>query len=94
MFKQRKYVSQSGKEYTFQHPGVRSASQISDRCKNKHGVQQEYKIAEEMMQHVIVSPKITWDYFGDNKQEFNDVIGAAASFMEGVDDDKSNADEG
>jgi hypothetical protein len=87
-FKQKKFNSKSGKEYTFQFPGVRFASQISDRIKNKYGVQMEEKLGDELMKHVIVDPKLTWDSFGDDKKEFNEVISAAYLFLEGEDEDE------
>ncbi|NQX67982.1 hypothetical protein HQN90_17815 [Paenibacillus alba] len=90
-FKQKTYTSKSGKEYRFQFPGVRAAAQISDRIKNKFGVPQEEKIAEEMMKHVIVSPKLTFDSF-ESKKEFNDVITEAYRFLEGDDDEVENDD--
>ncbi|QOS97550.1 hypothetical protein JNUCC42_13210 [Brevibacterium sp. JNUCC-42] len=94
MFKQKKYTSTSGNVYTFQHPGVRSATQIGDRTKNKYGVQLEEKIADEMFKYVIVDPKVSWDYFGDNKQEFNEVVGGALKFVEGMDDDEEEESNG
>lgn len=86
-FKHKQYTSKSGKAYTFQFPGVRAAAQISDRVKNRFGVPQEEKLAEEMMKNVIVEPKVNWDYFGNDKREFNDVIAAAFQFLEGADED-------
>ncbi|MCR8636183.1 MULTISPECIES: hypothetical protein [Paenibacillus] len=91
-FKQKEYTSRSGKQYTFQFPGVRAAAQISDRVKNKFGVPLEEKLAEEMMKNVIVDPKISWDYFGSDKKEFNDVIAASFRFLEGEDEESANAD--
>jgi hypothetical protein len=85
-FKHKKFTSKSGKEYTFQFPGVRAAAQISDRVKNRFGVPQDEKLADEMMKNVIIEPKVSWDYFGSDKKEFNDVIVSAFRFMEGEDD--------
>lgn len=87
-FKQKDFKSTSGKEYKFQFPGMRAAAQISDRTKNKHGQPQEEKLGDEMMKHVIVSPKLNWDSFGSEKKEFNEVITAAYKFLEGVDEDE------
>jgi hypothetical protein len=89
-FKQKNYTSRSGKSYTFQFPGVRAAAQISDRVKNKFGVPQEERLAEEMMKTVIVEPKISWDYFGSDKKEFNDVIAASFRFLEGEDEETAD----
>ncbi|WP_036646900.1 hypothetical protein [Paenibacillus pini] len=92
-FKQKDFTSKGGKAYKFQFPGMRAASQISDRTKNKHGIPQEEKLGDEMMKHVIVQPKLSWDSFGDNKKEFNEVITAAYHFLEGVDEDEDEGEE-
>ncbi|TDF92166.1 hypothetical protein [Paenibacillus piri] len=91
-FKQKQYTSRSGKQYTFQFPGVRAAAQISDRIKNKFGIPSEEKLAEEMMKSVIVEPKLSWDSFGGDKKEFNDVIAASFRFLEGEDEEPADAD--
>lgn len=91
-FKQKKYTSKSGKEYTFQFPGVRFAAQISDRIKNKHGIASEEKMGDELMKHVIVQPKLTWDSFED-KKEFNEVMEAAYLFLEGADEETPDAED-
>lgn len=59
----------NGTEYVFQFPGLRAANEISDRSKNQFGVVQQTKIQEELFNHVIVSPKVGWDYFEQEKPE-------------------------
>ncbi len=85
IFKQQVYTSSSGKKYTLQHPGVRTAANITDTCKDRYGNPMESKLAPHMMKTVIVSPKLTWDSFGSDKKEFNEVITVAYSFLQGED---------
>ncbi|MDR9857873.1 hypothetical protein RJP21_30220 [Paenibacillus sp. VCA1] len=84
MFKQKNYKSKLGKEYTFQHPGVRMVSKINDACKNKHGVVLEERLAEEVLKHVIVAPKLKIESF-DEYSEYSEVINAAYTFITGQD---------
>lgn len=85
VFKQKKFTSQSGKDYVFQFPGIRSITKINDRIKNKYGVTSDEKLAEEMMSHVIVEPKVSFEYFGEDYSEFSEVIQAAYMFATGQD---------
>lgn len=67
-FEQRKEVI-NGTEYVFQFPGLRAANEISDRAKNQFGVVQQTKMQDEYFAHVVVSPKVSWDYFENEKPE-------------------------
>ncbi|MEC0092886.1 hypothetical protein [Paenibacillus macquariensis] len=90
-FKQKKFTSKTKEaEYTFQHPGVRTVSKIKDAAMNKHGVVLEERLAEEVLKHVIVSPKMKIDDFDDYK-EYTEVINAAYAFISGQDDDEDGA---
>lgn len=95
-FKQKNFTSKSDKQYVFQHPGVRMVSKINDSSKNKHGVVMEERLSEEILKHVIVSPKLKIDDFSDY-QEYNEVINAAYAFISGLDqdgDEDGNQQEG
>lgn len=71
-------------DYVFQFPGLRAANEISDRCKNQFGVVQQTKIQEELFNHVIVSPKVDWDYFEQHKPEdYAQVIKIANEVFQG-----------
>jgi len=94
MFKQRKFVSSKGKEYTLQFPGIRKVTQIRDRAKNKHGVPSDERIADDVLEHVVVSPKMRIEDFGDDIGEFNEVIGAAVKFINGIEDDPDDQSTG
>ncbi|OXL83181.1 hypothetical protein BCV73_08890 [Paenibacillus sp. SSG-1] len=91
-FKQKNYTSKSGKEYTFQHPGVRTISKINDASKNKHGVVLEERLAEEILKSVVVAPKLKIDDFSDYS-EFSEVINAAYSFVTGQDKQEGDGDD-
>lgn len=91
-FKQKKFVSKSGKEYMLQHPGVRAVTKITDRVKNKHGIPLDERLAEEMLQHVVVNPKLRIDDF-ESYRELTEVVGAAFAFITGQDDDSQTDDD-
>jgi hypothetical protein len=84
----QKIVEVEGIEYTLQHPGHREATRIQDRVQLGEGKVSTEKYYEELMKHVIVSPKTSWDYFdGNEKKEiegvdgFEDVMKEAADFL-------------
>lgn len=89
VFKQKNFTSKSNKQYVFQHPGVRMVSKINDASKNKHGVVMEERLSEEVLKHVIVSPKMSLDDFTDYG-ELREVINAAYAFITGQDQDGDN----
>jgi hypothetical protein len=84
MVKQKQITTKSGKEYTLQHPGVRSVTKITDRIKNKHGVPSDEKMADEMLTHVVVDPKVRLDDFEDYA-EMSELVGKAFAFITGQD---------
>ncbi|KEQ22877.1 hypothetical protein [Paenibacillus tyrfis] len=90
MFKQKEFTSESGKKYVFQFPGIRAVTRIKDRVKNKYGIAQDEKAADEILAHVIVEPKMKMEDFGDDINEFNEVIGAAIRFMNGLEDEEDD----
>lgn len=90
-FKQKNYTSESGEHYVFQHPGVRMVSKINDSSKNKYGVVMEERLSEEILKHVIVSPKKKIDDFTDY-QDYQEVINAAYAFISGQDQEGDKND--
>lgn len=84
-FKQKEITTKSGKTYTLQHPGVRNVTRINDRVKNKHGVNSEEKICDEMFKHVVVQPKVTIDDFEDYG-EMVEIANKAFYFVTGTPD--------
>ncbi|WP_211750359.1 hypothetical protein [Paenibacillus sp. Marseille-Q4541] len=91
-FKQKNFESKKGNKYKFQHPGVRIVSKINDSSKNKHGVVMEERLAEEMLKHVIVEPKMKIDDF-ETYKEYSEVINAAYAFISGEDEDGDKGDD-
>ncbi|WP_340004423.1 hypothetical protein MHH52_21830 [Paenibacillus sp. FSL K6-0276] len=85
-FQQKKVKTKSGKEYTLQHPGVRNVTKITDRVKNKHGIPSDERLAEEMLQHVIVEPKMRLDDF-ESYMEMTEIVGKAFAFITGQDNE-------
>lgn len=94
-FKQKNFTSKSGKTYVFQRPGARAMTKITDRVKNKFGVPQDERLAEEMLQHVVVDPKTKIDDF-ETYAELNEVVSAAYQFASGQEeeDDDDQQDGG
>ncbi|GGF77228.1 hypothetical protein GCM10010912_22900 [Paenibacillus albidus] len=84
-FKQKEITTKSGGKYTLQHPGVRNVTRINDRIKNKHGVNSEERICEEMFKHVVVMPKMGIDDFEEYK-EMVEVANKAYFFITGTPD--------
>lgn len=84
-FKQKQITAKSGKEYTLQHPGVRNVTRINDRVKNKHGVNSEERICDEMFKHVVVQPKVGIEDFEDYG-EMVEVANKAYYFITGTPD--------
>ncbi|MEK3824429.1 hypothetical protein [Paenibacillus sp. FSL K6-1558] len=89
IFKQKDFKSENGTEYVFQHPGVRMISKINDQSKNKFGVVSEERLAELMLKHVVVTPKVTIDDFTDY-EEYSAVINNAYAFITGKGDENDN----
>lgn len=92
-YKQKTFTSKSGKEYTFQHPGVRAVSRINDAAKNKHGIVSEEKLSEEMLRLVIVAPKMKIDDFEDYS-EYSEVINKAYAWVAGQEEDDDDQQTG
>lgn len=92
-FKQKNHTSKAGNNYVFQFPGVRTVSKINDASKNKFGVVMEERLADEMLKHVIVEPKMKIDDFV-SYQEYSEVINAAYAFISGMDGESDDQQAG
>ncbi|MGG3450183.1 hypothetical protein [Domibacillus aminovorans] len=84
----QKIVEVEGTEYTLQHPGHREATRIQDRVQTGEGKFSTEKFYEELMKHVIVSPKVNWEYFDGNEAKgieghdgFDELMKEAAAFL-------------
>ncbi len=81
-FEQRKETINET-EYTFQFPGVRAANEIADRAKNADGVLMQTKLQEELWKHVVVSPKVSFDYFEEKMDDYAKVLEVAQEVFNG-----------
>lgn len=98
-FAQKEITTKAGNKFTLQFPGVRQVTKITDRIKNKHGVASDERLAEEMLSHVVVEPKMKMDDFKGPAgfKELGEVVSNAYAFItgndEGFDDDKDSEEE-
>ena len=94
-FAQKQFTSKAGNKYTFQFPGVRQVTKITDRIKNKFGGASDEKLAEEMLSHVVVEPKQKMDDFKgpSGYKELGEVVGAAYAFITGNDEADDSEEE-
>ncbi|MCY1690739.1 hypothetical protein OVA29_08725 [Exiguobacterium sp. SL14] len=73
----------NGTKYTFQFPGLRAVNEITDRTKNQHGIVQQTKMQEEFFKHIIVEPKVSFDYFDDKPDDYKAVMEIANEVFQG-----------
>lgn len=69
-----------GVEYTFQFPGVKATIELLDRCKNRFDNIVESAYYEEIMENVIVDPKVDWDYWEEHAG-LREVMALADNFL-------------
>lgn len=81
-FEQRKKEI-NGTEYTFQFPGVRAANEMADRSKNENGVVMQTKLQEEYWKHIVVDPKVSFDYFDEKSDDYAKVLEVAGEVFNG-----------
>lgn len=80
----QKTVTIDEKEYVLQHPGVRAGVQLRDRAKDINGNLVEEKFYDELMKHVIVSPRVSWDTADEmGNAAFNELMKEASTFLMG-----------
>lgn len=80
----QKVVTVEEKEYTLQHPGVRAGVQLRDRAKDFNGNIVEEKLYDEMMKHVIVDPKVSWETAEEiGHKAFQELMKEASTFLMG-----------
>lgn len=72
-----------GVEYTFQFPGVRKVLQMSDLSKDRFGNLRSEPYYDQIMEHVIVSPRTNWDYWDNHVEHMEEVFGEAMRFLNG-----------
>lgn len=85
----QKQVKVEGKDYTLQHPGAYWYLEMKDRCKNANGVLMESKYTREMLDNVVIQPKVTPEDFGEDIIALTTLVNEAENFL-GSRPDKSS----
>lgn len=83
--RQDKFVTDSGNEYLFQHPGALNYIRMKKRANDNNGKPDEEKMINELMKHVIVEPKTSWEYWDEHLEDQEEVTRAAINFLRGKD---------
>ncbi len=78
----QKTVSIYGKEYTLQKITPREWSRLKERCRNRNGHMVEERFITEILEHIVVDPKVNFDDF-EEVAEVEELIGEAVSFQQG-----------
>lgn len=69
-----------GIEYTLQFPGVRATQRMLDRSKQPGGVFNDEAYHTQIMEQVIVEPKVSWDYW-DEHEGYRELMADADNFL-------------
>ncbi|EGO9358870.1 hypothetical protein POB01_002759 [Enterococcus faecalis] len=77
--KQEKHTVE-GVEYTFQFPGTRAAQAILDNSKGPSNTFSDVAYHSQLMDSVIVVPKLDWDYW-DEHEGYREVMALADNFL-------------
>lgn len=85
-------IKVEGKQYTLQHPGAFWYLEMKDRCKNLHGVLMESKYTREILDHVVVQPKVTPEDFGEDIVALTTLVNEVESFLGSRPDQSSKAE--
>ncbi|MCM3488778.1 hypothetical protein M3689_05585 [Alkalihalophilus marmarensis] len=83
--RQKEYTAESGTKYLFQHPGALEYIRLKKRAAGNDGKPDEEKLLNELMKHVIVQPKTSWEYWDEHLEDQEDVAKEAISFLRGKD---------
>lgn len=75
-------IEVEGVTYVLQHPGHRAKVRMEDAAQSKDGKFLSENYYGELMRHVIVEPKTSWDYW-DQHEGFDDVMAKAITFLRG-----------
>jgi len=74
-------VKVNGVEYTLQHPGARWYLQVIDRHTNAKGNLERTGYTEEILEHVVVNPKVSIEDFDDDLGSLMELVRKAESFL-------------
>jgi len=79
----QKTVTVNGKEFILQHPGARWYLNLQDRCKNRSGVLLTEKYTEELLENVVVDPKMKLDDFDEDIDTVEQLVVEVERFLRG-----------
>jgi len=79
---EEKKVTIRGVEYTLKKISPREWARLRDRCKNRFGVMLEEKFLSEILEYMVVNPRVTLDDFEDY-ETCQEVANAAVEFQLG-----------
>lgn len=68
-------------EYTLQHPGARWYFECIDRNKGRNGHLQIASYTAELLENVVIEPRVTMDDFDDNLGELMELTNKVESFL-------------
>jgi len=76
----QKTVKINNTDYTLQKVTPRQWLRIRQRCKDKNGLPMEENLYSEILEHIVVSPKMTIDDF-EEIETLEEVMKAAINFQ-------------
>ncbi|HEX3045409.1 MAG TPA: hypothetical protein VHY08_11690 [Bacillota bacterium] len=79
--RRKKTVNVDGVNYLLQHPGARWYLKLMDRCKNANGSVQTETYTDEVLENVVVNPKVTIETFDQNIGSLNKLVQEIESFL-------------
>lgn len=71
----------NGVEYTFQSIPFYSYLQLVDRHKNKNGIVQQAPYIKELIEHVVVDPKVSVHDFDDDFEAAVELVNEIEGFL-------------
>jgi len=92
-FLTQKKVEINGIEYTLQRIPFKFYMELNDRCTGKNGILQQALFGEEILKHVVVSPKVTLDSFGYDYDTPLKLVQEAENFLRTKPQQKPNTEE-
>ncbi len=78
----QKKVTVDGVSYTLQKISPREWSRMRERCKNRNGQLIEETFISEVLEHIVVQPRVTMDDF-EEWVDLEDLVDQAISFQSG-----------
>ena len=78
----KKEITVYGKTYQVQHPGPRWYLQLQDRVRTRGGSIQQEKYVDELLEHIVIEPKVRVEDFG-NIAELEEMVSQLEKFLRG-----------